>query len=78
MSYFVIELQTNGNIGGAIATAHETIKDAKAAAFSLAAVAVKSTVEKHTILCVNSYGFNVLDPMAFEHEVTETKKKSSK
>lgn len=78
MSYFVIELQTNGNIGGAIATAYETIEDAKAAAYSLAAVAVKSTVEKHTILCVNSYGFNVLDPMAFEHEVVETKKKSNK
>ena len=71
MSYFVIELQTNGNIGGAIATSYETIEDAKAAAFSLAAVAVKSTVEKHTILCINSYGFNVLDPMAFEHKVDE-------
>ena len=78
MSYFVIELQTNGNQGSVLSTAYETIEDAKAAAYSLAAVAVKSTVEKHTILCVNSYGFNVLDPMAFEHEVTETKKKSSK
>ena len=71
MSYFVIELQTNGNNGSAIATAYENIEDAKAAAFSLAAVAVKSKVQKHTVLCINSYGFNVLDPMAFEHEVTE-------
>ena len=78
MSYFVIELQTNGNTGSALATAYEAIEDAKAAAYSLAAVAVKSTVQKHTILCVNSYGFNVLDPMAFEHEVVETKKRASK
>lgn len=79
MSYFVIELQTNGNQGAVLATAYETIEDAKAAAYSLASVAVKSTVEKHTVMCVNAYGFNILDPMAFEHTPVEhPAKKSSK
>lgn len=71
MSYFVIELQTNGTQGAGIITAYATVEDAKAAAYTLAAVAVKSSVQKHTVLCVNSYGFNILDPMAFEHEVTD-------
>lgn len=79
MSYFVIELQTNGNQGAAIVTAYDSIEDAKAAAYSLASVAVKSAVQKHTVMCVNSFGFNVLDPMAFEHEIVEAPaKKSSK
>lgn len=68
MSYFVIELQTNGTQGNVLATAYVTLEDAKAAAYTLASVAVKSAVEKHTVMCVNSYGFNVIEPMAFEHE----------
>lgn len=71
MSYFVIELQTNGNQGSVLATAYESIEDAKSAAYALASVAVKSAVQKHTVMCVNSFGFNVLEPMAFEHEMHE-------
>ena len=68
MSYFVIELQTNGTTGAVLSTAYASKKDALAAAYSLAAVAVKSEVEVHTILCVNAQGFDVIQPMIFEHK----------
>lgn len=73
MAFFVIELQTNGTAGAVIPTAYSTKADALAAAYSLAAVAVKSEVEVHTILCVNAQGFDVIDPMIFEHK-TKTEK----
>ena len=67
MSYFVIELQTNGNTGAALSTAYPDKADALAAAYTLAGVAVKSTVDIHTVLCVNSFGFDVIEPMVFDH-----------
>ena len=71
MSYFVIELQTVGTQGAVLPTAYADKADAKSAAFTLASVAVKSTVDIHTILCVDSTGFNILPPMVFDHRVTE-------
>ena len=71
MSFFVIELQTNGTTGAVLPTAYADKADALAAAYSLAAVAVKSDVEVHTILCVNSQGFDVIQPMVFEHKTEE-------
>ena len=67
MSYFVVELQTNGTTGAAITTAYENKDDALAAAYTVAAAAVKSSVELHTVLVVNSQGFKVIEPMIFEH-----------
>lgn len=71
MSFFVIELQTNGTTGAPIATAYANKADALAAAYTLAAVAVKSEVEVHTILCVNAQGFDVIQPMVFEHKTED-------
>lgn len=67
MSYFVIELQTNGTQGAAITTAYADKADALAAAYTVAAAAVKSSVEIHTVMVVNSQGFKVIEPMIFEH-----------
>ena len=80
MVFFVIELQSNGTEGNAIPFAFADKSDALAKAYSLASVAVKSDVEKHSIMCVNSFGFNVIDPMVFEHEpkAQNTKKTSAK
>lgn len=71
MSFFVIELQTNGTTGAVISTAYADKADALSAAYGLAAIAVKSAVEVHTILCVNSQGFDVIQPMVFEHKTEE-------
>ena len=76
MAYFVIELQTNGTDGAVLPLAFANEADAKSKAYQLASVAVKSDVEKHSILCVNSFGFNIIDPMVFEHEPKTTKKSS--
>ena len=72
MAYFVFEMQTTNGQGAAIPTAYEDKADALAAAYTLAAVAVKSSVELHTILCVDSVGFNVIPPMVFDHREPET------
>ena len=76
MSYFVFELQTNDSTGTAIPFAFTSKEDALAKAYELASVAVKSSVEKHTIMCVNSFGFNVIEPIVAEHEAKTTKKSS--
>lgn len=70
MSFFVIEMQTNNGQGAVIHTAYTDKADALAAAYTVAAAAVKSAVEIHTVMVVNSQGFNVIDPMVFTH-VTE-------
>lgn len=67
MSYFVLELQTVGTQGAAIPTAYPDKADAQSAAYTLAGVAVKSSVDIHTILCVDSTGFNIIPPMVFDH-----------
>ena len=67
MAFFVIELQTTGTTGASIVTAYETKADALAAAYTVAAAAVKSAVELHTVMVVTSQGFNVIEPMVFEH-----------
>lgn len=74
--FYVIELQSNGTEGSALPFAFTDEADAKAKAYSLASVAVKSDVTDHTILCVNADGFNVLEPMPFHHEPKPTKKAS--
>ena len=71
MSFFVIEMQTNGNQGAVIPTAYADKNDALAAAYTVAAAAVKSAVEIHTVMVVNSQGFNVIEPMVFNHETEE-------
>ena len=71
MSYFVIELQTVGSQGAVIPTAYADKADAQAAAYTLAAVAVKSTVDIHTVLCVDSTGFEIIPPMIFDHRKTD-------
>ena len=71
MSYFVLELQTIGTQGAVIPTAYADKDDAMSAAYTLAGVAVKSSVDIHTILCMDSTGFNVLPPMVFDHRKTE-------
>lgn len=68
MSFFVIEIQTNNGQGAVIPTAYTNKADALAAGFTVAAAAVKSAVEIHTVMVVNSQGFNVIDPMVFNHE----------
>ena len=72
MSYFVLELQTVGSQGAVIPTAYAEKADALAAAYTLAAVAVKSSVDLHTILCVDSTGFDIIPPMVFDHREPET------
>lgn len=67
MSYFVLELQTVGSDGAVVPTAYADKADALAAAYILAAVAVKSTVDIHTVLCVDSTGFDIIPPMIFDH-----------
>ena len=71
MSFFVIEMQTNGNQGAVIPTAYADKADALAAAYTVAAAAVKSAVEIHTVMVVNSQGFNVIEPMVFNHGTEE-------
>ncbi len=71
MSFFVIEMQTNGNQGAVIHTAYANKADALAAAYTVAAAAVKSAVEIHTVMVVNSQGFNVIEPMVFNHGTEE-------
>lgn len=68
MSFFVIEMQTNNGQGAVIPTAYADKADALAAAYTVAAAAVKSAVEIHTVMVVNSQGFNVIEPMVFTHE----------
>ena len=71
MSYFVLELQTVGTQGAVIPTAYADKADALAAAYTLAGVAVKSSVDIHTILCVDSTGFDIIPPMVFDHRKSE-------
>ena len=71
MSYFVLELQTVGDQGSVIPMAYADKADAQAAAYTLAGVAVKSSVDIHTVLCVDSTGFNIIPPMVFDHRKTD-------
>lgn len=71
MSYFVLELQTTNGAGAVISTAYPDKADALSAAYTLAATAVKSSVDIHTILCVDSVGFNIIPPMVFDHREPE-------
>ena len=64
--YFVFELQST-DTGAAIPKAFTNKEAALAEFYRLASVAVKSEVKVHTVMCVNSYGFDVVDPVMFEH-----------
>ena len=68
--FYVIELQTTNGQGASIITAYADKPDALASAYTIASVAVKSSVELHTVMVVNGQGFNVIDPMFFEHKAT--------
>ena len=71
MSYFVLELQTVGSQGAVIPTAYANKADALSAAYTLAGVAVKSSVDIHTVICVDSTGFDIIPPMVFDHRKTD-------
>ena len=64
-------MQTVNGAGTVIPTAYADKADALAAAYTLAAVAVKSSVDIHTILCVDSVGFDIIPPMVFDHREQE-------
>lgn len=67
MLYFVIELQTIGDQGGVLSHIYANKDDALSKFYELAAIAVKSTADIHTIQLVTSDGFTVVKPVIADH-----------
>lgn len=67
MYYFVIELQT-ATEGSAIVTAFPTKEDALEKFYDTAKYAVKSGLPYHSVMCVNSRGFDIIDPITYSKD----------